>query len=80
MHAPGGSRAARARTAVQPRCALLEGFSLHANTHLPANDRQGLEQLCCYSFDGRTFDSVGGSMAWAVVPGSFMASCCGPGL
>ncbi|WP_147441770.1 transposase zinc-binding domain-containing protein [Corallococcus exercitus] len=25
----------------QPRCALLEGFSLHANTHLHANDRQG---------------------------------------
>jgi hypothetical protein len=23
----------------QPRCALLEGFSLHANTHLHANDR-----------------------------------------
>jgi hypothetical protein len=30
----------------QPRCALLEGFSLHANTHLHANDRQGLERLC----------------------------------
>ncbi|WP_225888001.1 transposase [Myxococcus xanthus] len=29
----------------QPRCALLEGFSLHANTHLHANDRQGLERL-----------------------------------
>jgi hypothetical protein len=27
----------------QPRCAFLEGFSLHANTHLHANDRQGLE-------------------------------------
>ncbi|HEY0096923.1 MAG TPA: transposase zinc-binding domain-containing protein, partial [Archangium sp.] len=26
----------------QPRCAFLEGFSLHANTHLHANDRQGL--------------------------------------
>jgi hypothetical protein len=23
----------------QPRCALLEGFCLHANTHLHANDR-----------------------------------------
>ena len=30
----------------QPRCAFLEGFSLHANTHLHANDRQGLERLC----------------------------------
>ncbi len=30
----------------QPRCALLEGFSLHANTHLHANDRQELERLC----------------------------------
>jgi hypothetical protein len=30
------------------RCALLEGFSLHANTHLHANDRQGLERLCRY--------------------------------
>jgi hypothetical protein len=28
----------------QPRCALLEGLSLHANTHLHANDRQGLER------------------------------------
>ncbi|WP_244222088.1 transposase [Corallococcus exercitus] len=25
---------------------MLEGFSLHANTHLHANDRQGLERLC----------------------------------
>jgi hypothetical protein len=30
----------------QPRCALLEGFSLHAKTHLHANDRQGLVRLC----------------------------------
>jgi hypothetical protein len=30
----------------QPRCAFLEGFCLHANTHLHANDRQGLERLC----------------------------------
>jgi hypothetical protein len=26
----------------QPRCAVLEGFSLHANTHLHAHDRLGL--------------------------------------
>jgi hypothetical protein len=31
---------------------LLEGFSLHANTHLHANDRQGLEQLCRYGARG----------------------------
>ncbi|WP_276203642.1 transposase [Hyalangium minutum] len=36
----------------QPRCALLEGFSLHANTHLHANDRQGLERLCRYGARG----------------------------
>ncbi|WNG31155.1 hypothetical protein F0U62_49430 [Cystobacter fuscus] len=24
----------------QPQCTFLEGFSLHANTHLHANDRQ----------------------------------------
>ncbi|WNG24750.1 hypothetical protein F0U62_12555 [Cystobacter fuscus] len=36
----------------QPRCTFLEGFSLHANTHLPANDRQGLEQLCRYGARG----------------------------
>ncbi|WP_158623628.1 transposase [Corallococcus llansteffanensis] len=36
----------------QPRCALLEGFSLHANTHLHANDRQGLERRCRYGARG----------------------------
>jgi hypothetical protein len=30
----------------QPRCGFLEGFFLHANTHLNANDRQGLKRLC----------------------------------
>jgi len=29
----------------QPRCAFLEGFSLHANTHLHVNDRLGLPGL-----------------------------------
>ncbi|WP_245767950.1 transposase [Stigmatella erecta] len=29
---------------------MLEGFSLHANTH--ANDRQGLERLCRYGARG----------------------------
>ena len=36
----------------QPRCAFLEGFSLHANTHPHANDRQGLERLCRYGARG----------------------------
>jgi len=36
----------------QPRCALLEGFSLNANTHLHANGRQGLERLCRYEARG----------------------------
>ena len=36
----------------QPRCAFLEEFSLHANTHLHANDRQGLERLCRYGARG----------------------------
>jgi hypothetical protein len=31
---------------------LLEGFSLHANTHLHASDRQGLERLCRYGARG----------------------------
>jgi hypothetical protein len=30
----------------QPLCVFPEGFSLHANTHLYANDRQGLKWLC----------------------------------
>jgi hypothetical protein len=34
------------------RCATLEGFSLHANTHVHPNDRQGLEQLCRYGARG----------------------------
>jgi hypothetical protein len=36
----------------QPRCSFLEGFSLHANTHLHANDRRGLERLCRYGARG----------------------------
>jgi hypothetical protein len=31
---------------------LLEGFSLHANTQLHANDRQALERLCRYGARG----------------------------
>ncbi|WP_368668865.1 transposase [Corallococcus sp. CA053C] len=36
----------------QPRCAFLEGFSLHTNTHLHANDSQGIERLCRYGASG----------------------------
>jgi hypothetical protein len=31
-----------------PRCAQVEGFSLHANTAVHALDRRGLERLCRY--------------------------------
>jgi Putative transposase len=31
---------------------FMEGFSLHANTHLHANDRQRLERLCRYEARG----------------------------
>ena len=31
-----------------PRCASVAGFSLHANTAVPAGDRQRLERLCRY--------------------------------
>ncbi|WP_240359178.1 transposase [Pyxidicoccus trucidator] len=42
----------RAPPRSRPRCAQLEGFSLHANTHLHANDREGLERLCRYGARG----------------------------
>jgi hypothetical protein len=31
------------------RCAFADGFSLHANVHIRANDRQGLERLSRYA-------------------------------
>jgi hypothetical protein len=34
------------------RLAVLEGFRLHADTHVHANDRQGLERLCRYGSRG----------------------------
>jgi hypothetical protein len=34
------------------RSAFLEGFSLHADTHLHQEDRQGLERLCVYGARG----------------------------
>jgi hypothetical protein len=38
---PEGPRTAR-------RCAGVDGFSIHANTAVPAHDRLGLEKLCRY--------------------------------
>jgi hypothetical protein len=35
-----------------PRCAFLEGFSLHGNIHLHAKDREGLERLYRYGARG----------------------------
>ncbi len=32
----------------KPRCAGLEGFSLHANVAVPAHARERLEHLCRY--------------------------------
>ena len=34
------------------RTAFLDGFSLHAGVHLHANDREGVEHLCCYGARG----------------------------
>ena len=52
-----------------PRCSFLEGFSLHANTHLLVNDRQGLEGLCRYGARGalaleRLSGAEDGRIAW----------------
>ncbi|WNG51623.1 hypothetical protein F0U60_51525 [Archangium minus] len=59
----------------QPRCAFMEGFSLHANTHLHANDRQGLGALCIMPL----FSETGFGMA---APFSFIAflRACGRGV
>ena len=31
------------------RCALIDGYSLHADVHILENDRPGLERLLCYA-------------------------------
>ena len=41
-------RSAAAVQATTPRCARLEGFSLHADVAVPAHARQRLEHLCRY--------------------------------
>jgi Putative transposase len=49
-----GQRVRRLRSAAamvdgaKPRCARLEGFSLHANVSVPAHARVRLEHLCRY--------------------------------
>jgi hypothetical protein len=49
-----GPRARRLRSAAsvvdaaKPRCARLEGFSLHANVAVPAPARERLEHVCRY--------------------------------
>jgi hypothetical protein len=48
---------AQSLAAVQPRkhhrrLAVAQGFSLHADTHVAENDRQGLERLCRYGARG----------------------------
>jgi hypothetical protein len=44
----GDARDTETVTARGPRQAHLEGFDLHANVWVPANDRAGLERLCRY--------------------------------
>jgi hypothetical protein len=41
-----------ARRRAGRRVALLEGFSLHADTHVHAHDRAGIERLCRYGSRG----------------------------
>ena len=43
LHQPGELEAAPKR-----RCAAQDGYSVHANTAIAANDRDGLERLCRY--------------------------------
>ena len=43
-----GSGAAFETTTIGRRCAAVEGFSLHANVRIAANDRDGLEHLARY--------------------------------
>ena len=44
----GDARDTAAVTSRGPRQAHLEGFDLHANVWVSANDRAGLERLCRY--------------------------------
>ncbi len=44
----GSRREPAEATIVSKRCALVDGYNLHANVHIAANDRQGLEHLARY--------------------------------
>ena len=44
----GGSGEAEEPEPSAPRCANVDGFSVHANVSLPAHRRQKLENLCRY--------------------------------
>jgi hypothetical protein len=44
----GGSRGPVERWITGRRCAQVEGFNLHANVRIAANDRAGLETICRY--------------------------------
>ena len=48
--APAAQRVLEAEHAARPkpRCAFLEGYSLHADVAVHENDRLGLERLCRY--------------------------------
>ena len=48
MRRLGDARDTEAVTSRGPRQAHLEGFDLHANVWVSANDRAGLERLCRY--------------------------------
>lgn len=41
-------RGPRIERELPPRCAVHEGYNLHAGTEVPARDRVGLERLCRY--------------------------------
>jgi len=48
----GFGREGEAPTLTSPRCASVHGFSLHANTQVPAHRRDQLERLICYTARG----------------------------
>jgi hypothetical protein len=55
----------------KPRCARLEGFSLHANVSLPAHAREPLEHVCRYLLRPplaleRLTESSGGQLLYAL--------------
>lgn len=45
----GGDSAIGGAYSVSTRCALSDGFSLHANVQIKANERHALEKLCRYT-------------------------------